>query len=126
MCATARRRRLGAICVGAGRGQEAMSMAKAVGIDLGTTNSVIAAVEGGQATVIPNAEGARTIRSTLSTAPGRCAGSSRGRCRPASAGPARGRAHDGARIRIDLVDGELAVTLDHPPAGQHAAPPKGP
>ncbi len=32
-------------------------MAKAVGIDLGTTNSVIAAVEGGQPTVIPNAEG---------------------------------------------------------------------
>src|SRR5437763_5561445 len=35
-------------------------MAKAVGIDLGTTNSVIAAWEGGQADVIPNAEGART------------------------------------------------------------------
>jgi len=34
-------------------------MAKAVGIDLGTTNSVIAAVEGGQPTVIPNAEGSR-------------------------------------------------------------------
>jgi molecular chaperone DnaK (HSP70) len=31
-------------------------MAKAVGIDLGTTNSVIAAVEGGQPAVIPNAE----------------------------------------------------------------------
>ena len=38
-------------------------MAKAVGIDLGTTNSVIAAVEGGQATVIPNAEGSRTTPS---------------------------------------------------------------
>src|SRR5690242_18126497 len=35
-------------------------MAKAVGIDLGTTNSVIAAVEGGQPTEIPNAEGSRT------------------------------------------------------------------
>ncbi|MDX6220202.1 MAG: molecular chaperone DnaK, partial [Frankiales bacterium] len=34
-------------------------MARAVGIDLGTTNSVIATFEGGQATVIPNAEGAR-------------------------------------------------------------------
>ena len=35
-------------------------MAKAVGIDLGTTNSVIATVEGGQPVVIPNAEGQRT------------------------------------------------------------------
>jgi molecular chaperone DnaK len=40
-------------------------MAKAVGIDLGTTNSVIAAVEGGQPTVIPNAEGARTTPSVV-------------------------------------------------------------
>ena len=37
-------------------------MAKAVGIDLGTTNSVIAVSEGGKPTVIPNAEGARTTR----------------------------------------------------------------
>lgn len=35
-------------------------MAKAVGIDLGTTNSVIAIVEGGHPTVIANAEGTRT------------------------------------------------------------------
>ena len=35
-------------------------MATAVGIDLGTTNSVIAAMEGGQTQVIPNAEGNRT------------------------------------------------------------------
>src|SRR5260370_20257794 len=40
-------------------------MAKAVGIDLGTTTSVIAAVEGGQPTVIPNAEGARTTPSVV-------------------------------------------------------------
>jgi molecular chaperone DnaK len=40
-------------------------MAKAAGIDLGTTNSVIAAVEGGQATVLPNAEGARTTPSVV-------------------------------------------------------------
>jgi molecular chaperone DnaK len=40
-------------------------MAKAVGIDLGTTNSVIAAVEGGQPQVIPNAEGARTTPSVV-------------------------------------------------------------
>jgi molecular chaperone DnaK len=40
-------------------------MARAVGIDLGTTNSVIAAVEGGQPTVLPNAEGARTTPSVV-------------------------------------------------------------
>ena len=40
-------------------------MAKAVGIDLGTTNSVIAAVEGGQPMVIPNAEGSRTTPSVV-------------------------------------------------------------
>src|SRR6185369_6979802 len=38
-------------------------MARAAGIDLGTTNSVIAAWEGGQADVITNAEGARTTPS---------------------------------------------------------------
>ncbi|MFD4254849.1 molecular chaperone DnaK [Amycolatopsis thermoflava] len=40
-------------------------MAKAVGIDLGTTNSVIATVEGGQPTVIPNSEGSRTTPSVV-------------------------------------------------------------
>ncbi|HKC29911.1 MAG TPA: molecular chaperone DnaK, partial [Jatrophihabitans sp.] len=40
-------------------------MARAVGIDLGTTNSVIAAWEGGEAKVIPNAEGARTTPSVV-------------------------------------------------------------
>ncbi|HZQ29397.1 MAG TPA: molecular chaperone DnaK [Acidimicrobiales bacterium] len=40
-------------------------MAKAVGIDLGTTNSVIATVEGGVPTVIPNAEGSRTTPSVV-------------------------------------------------------------
>src|SRR6202521_5894458 len=40
-------------------------MAKAVGIDLGTTNSVIATMEGGQPIVIPNAEGARTTPSVV-------------------------------------------------------------
>src|SRR3954454_2320507 len=40
-------------------------MARAVGIDLGTTNSVIAAWEGGEASVIPNAEGARTTPSVV-------------------------------------------------------------
>jgi len=40
-------------------------MAKAVGIDLGTTNSVIATTEDGHPTVIPNAEGARTTPSVV-------------------------------------------------------------
>ena len=40
-------------------------MAKAVGIDLGTTNSVVAAVEGGTPNVIPNAEGSRTTPSVV-------------------------------------------------------------
>jgi molecular chaperone DnaK len=40
-------------------------MAKAVGIDLGTTNSVIAVWEAGEAKVIPNAEGARTTPSVV-------------------------------------------------------------
>ncbi|MFE4599753.1 molecular chaperone DnaK [Kitasatospora indigofera] len=40
-------------------------MAKAVGIDLGTTNSVIAAWEGGEPSVVPNAEGARTTPSVV-------------------------------------------------------------
>jgi len=40
-------------------------MVKAVGIDLGTTNSVVAVLEGGEPTVIPNAEGARTTPSVV-------------------------------------------------------------
>jgi molecular chaperone DnaK len=41
-------------------------MAKAVGIDLGTTNSVIAVLDGGDPTVIANAEGGRTTPSVVS------------------------------------------------------------
>ena len=40
-------------------------MAKTVGIDLGTTNSVVAVMEGGESVVIPNAEGSRTTPSVV-------------------------------------------------------------
>ena len=42
-------------------------MAKVIGIDLGTTNSVVAVMEGGEATVISSAEGARTTPSVVAT-----------------------------------------------------------
>src|SRR6267378_6160224 len=44
-------------------------MAVAVGIDLGTTNSVIAATEAGKPAVIPNAEGSRTTPSVVAFTP---------------------------------------------------------
>jgi molecular chaperone DnaK len=43
-------------------------MPRAVGIDLGTTNSVVSVLEGGEPTVIPNAEGSRTTPSIVAFA----------------------------------------------------------
>src|ERR687884_1414663 len=45
-------------------------MPKVVGIDLGTTNSVVATLEAGEPTVIPNAEGGRTTPSVVGFAKG--------------------------------------------------------
>ncbi|MDH3248018.1 MAG: molecular chaperone DnaK [Acidimicrobiia bacterium] len=45
-------------------------MARAVGIDLGTTNSVIAVLEGGDPTIVPNAEGGRTTPSVVASKDG--------------------------------------------------------
>src|SRR2546425_12390981 len=45
--------------------RQRIRMAKTVGIDLGTTNSVVAVMEGGEPVVIPNAEGGRTTPSVV-------------------------------------------------------------
>ena len=47
------------------RGDRESNMAKTVGIDLGTTNSVVAVMEGGRPTVIANTEGGRTTPSVV-------------------------------------------------------------
>nr|MBA2596931.1 Hsp70 family protein [Chloroflexia bacterium] len=44
-------------------------MARTIGIDLGTTNSVMATIEGGEPTIIPNAEGERLTPSVVAVTP---------------------------------------------------------
>src|SRR5512140_1133235 len=45
------------------------NMARAIGIDLGTTNSVVSVIEGGEPTVLPNAEGERLTPSVVAISP---------------------------------------------------------
>src|SRR3954447_8267869 len=47
------------------RSKEEVLVSKIIGIDLGTTNSVVAVMEGSEAKVIPNAEGNRTTPSVV-------------------------------------------------------------
>lgn len=48
------------------KSEEERKMSKVIGIDLGTTNSCVAVVVGGEPTVVPNAEGGRTTPSVVS------------------------------------------------------------
>ena len=75
-------------------------MSKIIGIDLGTTNSCVAVMEGGNAVVIPNAEGARTTPSVVAVSKTgeRLVGDQRA-----------AQAHPLAAVGLECTDFELAV-----------------
>ena len=64
-------------------------MSKIIGIDLGTTNSVVSVMEGGQPVVIPNQEGGRTTPSVVGFA--KSGERLVGQCGQASSGYERGK-----------------------------------
>jgi molecular chaperone DnaK (HSP70) len=70
-------------------------MARAIGIDLGTTNSVVAVMEGGQPTVIINGGGNRLTASVVGFAKEPRASRSRGPARRRSTLSTRGNEKDG-------------------------------
>ena len=83
-------------------------MGKIIGIDLGTTNSVVAVMEGGEPTVIPSSEGNRTVPSVVGFGEDR-----RARGRPAGQAPGR---HQPDQHRL------LHQALHGPPLGRPGGP----
>ena len=83
-------------------------MGKIIGIDLGTTNSCVAVMEGGQPTVIANTEGARTTPSVVAfTKTGeRLVGE-----------PAKRQAVTNAERTISSIKREMAAAVLHEAAG---------
>ena len=86
-------------------------MARAVGIDLGTTNSVVAVLEAGEPVVIPNAEGARTTPSVVGLLeerrdPGRARSPSGRPSRTRTARSVRSSGRWARRIGSSTIDGK--------------------
>ncbi len=92
-------------------------MSRAVGIDLGTTNSVVAVLEGGEPTVIANAEGFRTTPSVVAFTEGRRGARRRDRQapgrRPTSTGPSSSvKRHMGTDWKADIDGKEVHAAGD--------------